>query len=212
MEPTYQFWYFPLLSNGELARLTLALAGAEWENKFPDWKAEMDSTPFGQLPVLVINENGKVLYRKLDPTAHTWCFPDVCMQETHLAQPQVIVRYLAARYNLVLQATCTARLVEAVNDTMFDYKQKLSPITWTLKGEELDNAKKELQDTTAPALTKYLLQHIGSYDTFVGDKIDVFELSLYYLMSLTPEGVPGSFTHENASELFKHNGSDQNMK
>ncbi|KAL7754238.1 hypothetical protein RI367_000219 [Sorochytrium milnesiophthora] len=192
MAPTYKLLYFPLTANGELPRLTLALAGAEWENKFPDWKAEKDTTPFGKLPVLVINDNGK---------------------ETHLAQSQAITRYLAAKYQLGPQDDLHRELASAVADTFVDFKQKLDPIIWHLKGEALDNAKKELQDTTAPTLIKYLtriLQQNGSKGIYYGDKIGIPELATYFYLRYTAKHVPEAFTRENAPELFKVHDLVQN--
>ncbi|KAL7754237.1 hypothetical protein RI367_000218 [Sorochytrium milnesiophthora] len=188
MAPTYKLYYFNFTGMAEVARLTLVLAGADWDNALPtvrNWKEEKDKTPFGQVPVLIIREGG---------------------EETHLAQSQAITRYIAARHDIAPRDELQRALADSVTETITDFRAKLLPVALWLEGDELEQAKKEMRETVAPAFIKYMtriLQQNGSRGIFVGDKIGVPELSLYYLMSVTPEGVPGSFTHENAPEVVK---------
>lgn len=77
MSTSFQVYYFPIQGRAEPIRLLLALAGADWDNKFPtvgctpasgdrrtarsgsltclrqDWPSEKAGTPMGQLPVLI---------------------------------------------------------------------------------------------------------------------------------------------------------------
>ena len=64
----YTLVYFDFKGKGELARLILAAAGQQFEqrrlayspdysNPAPEWKAYKPNTPFGHLPVLEIAED-----------------------------------------------------------------------------------------------------------------------------------------------------------
>ena len=54
--------YFDIEGAAEPVRLALALAGKEYEDdrvKFPDWKDLKPKTPYGQLPVMTIDDDPK---------------------------------------------------------------------------------------------------------------------------------------------------------
>lgn len=58
---TYELYYFPIAGRAELSRRLLEAAGLKYTNRtIKDWKAEKDTTPFGQVPVLIIRDGGKV--------------------------------------------------------------------------------------------------------------------------------------------------------
>ena len=58
----YELLYFKVRARAEAIRILLALAGAEWENTFPeDWPTLKPTTTYGQLPILTERDaSGKV--------------------------------------------------------------------------------------------------------------------------------------------------------
>ncbi|KAL7754236.1 hypothetical protein RI367_000217 [Sorochytrium milnesiophthora] len=185
MAPTYKLQYFNITGLGETPRMMLALTGAEWENAVPDWKAEKDNAPFGKMPVLIIQENGK---------------------EVKLAQSPAICRYLAAKHELVPKDPLQCAIADSVVETVADFRTKLIHVIFHVKGEEQEKAKKELQETSGPAFIKYLsrmLQQNGNKGIFVGDKIGLPEVALHFVVRGTQKNFPGVFTEDNAADLLK---------
>ncbi|CAG5122523.1 unnamed protein product [Candidula unifasciata] len=61
-----KYIYFHLRSRGELPRLVAAVGGLEYEEervKFSEWPGLKSKTPYGQLPVLIVD--GKWYAQKL---------------------------------------------------------------------------------------------------------------------------------------------------
>jgi glutathione S-transferase len=57
--PKIKLTYFDIEGAAEPTRLALALAGQEYEDvrvKFPDWKELKPKTPYGQLPIVTIDD------------------------------------------------------------------------------------------------------------------------------------------------------------
>ena len=78
---SYKLKYFNLRGRAELARLIFALAEQEYiDFRFEreQWSAHKATTPFGQVPVLEVTENGKTI---------------------QLSQSLAIARFLARRFN-----------------------------------------------------------------------------------------------------------------
>lgn len=79
---SYKLTYFNVRGLGEISRYIFAAAAQEYEDnriEFEDWPKLKANTTFGQLPLLEINDNGKI---------------------TTLAQSNTIARYLARKFNL----------------------------------------------------------------------------------------------------------------
>ena len=82
MLPKYKFVYFNFQGRGELHRYIFAQSGQEYEDfRFDrkDWRNYKDDTPFGQVPVLEVTEDGKTV---------------------QIAQSVAIARFLARRFGL----------------------------------------------------------------------------------------------------------------
>ncbi|KAL7752810.1 hypothetical protein RI367_001812 [Sorochytrium milnesiophthora] len=185
MSPTYKLQYFNFTGLAEVPRMMLALTGAEWENVAPDWEAEKDSTPFGKLPVLIFDENGK---------------------EVKLAQSQAICRYLASKHDLAPTDPLQRAIADSVAETIADMRIKLTAINFDMTGAEQENAKKELRETSGPAFIKYLtriLQQNGNRGILVGDKVGFPEVSLHFVIWILQRNFAGVVTSDNAADLIK---------
>ncbi|KAL7747011.1 hypothetical protein RI367_007624 [Sorochytrium milnesiophthora] len=182
--PDYSSSFTPTASHSaaELEDLDLAIALSLQESLNGD--DEKDTTPFGKLPVLIFEENGK---------------------EVQMAQSMAISRYIAAKHGIAPTDPLQRALSESVAETVDDLKRKVLDV-FMAKGDAKEKAQKELYETVAPAVTKYLtrmLQQNGSTGIFVGDKIGVPELALYYWLKLCAANYPEAFTRASAPELYK---------
>ncbi|KAJ1844878.1 hypothetical protein H4S02_000440 [Coemansia sp. RSA 2611] len=75
--------YFPIKARAEVSRLLLLSSGAKFEDVMPDWPAEKEKQPMGQLPVLVETAEDGSIFELSDSIA--------------------IEKYLAAKFGLLVQ-------------------------------------------------------------------------------------------------------------
>ena len=99
---SYKFIYFNGRGLGELSRYIFAVASQDYEDyrvEYDEWLKLKNETIFGQLPMLIINDNGK---------------------ETKLAQSFNIGRYLAREFGLAGKDNLTQAKAEMVLDHFVD--------------------------------------------------------------------------------------------
>ncbi|XP_021186026.3 glutathione S-transferase 2 [Helicoverpa armigera] len=114
--PKVVFYYFPVKALGEASRLLLSYGGQEFEDhrvSQDDWQSFKPKTPFGQMPVLVID--GK-----------------------QYAQSYAIARYLGRKYGLVGETLEDSLEIDQNVDLIDDLRAKAALVDY-----EPDEAVKE---------------------------------------------------------------------
>ncbi|CAD5114941.1 DgyrCDS3972 [Dimorphilus gyrociliatus] len=169
--PKYTLHYFDGRGRGEGIRLLFKIAGKEFEDKrytFSDWPEYKPKTPFGQLPVLTVD--------------------DVVIAQTH-----AIGRYLAREFNLYGSNSLEAAIVDQVVENNSDL---ITPSIPWLFGEKDEATKAELKASyfeTIGVQLNHLGKFLGDKDYFLGDKISyadvVFFTGLEFII-LKGEGTP----------------------
>jgi len=171
----YKLVYFNGRGRAEPARLIFAYAGQKYEDKRlqpADWAALKPKTPFGQLPLLDI-DNGKVV----------------------LSQSKAIARYLGNEFNLVPKDHIQAAKGDMLVDGLDDLMGKFGP--WF---REQDPAKKkELwtkleTDEIVPFLKLYeKLLAEGGTTYFTSNNITWADLALFNYIQSTQAKSPDLF-------------------
>ncbi|CAK8674276.1 glutathione S-transferase 1-like [Clavelina lepadiformis] len=116
--PKYRLMYFPIKGRAEVARLIFAQAGQEYEDlriSSSDWPAKKPETPFGQMPVLYIDDKP-------------------------LPQSDAIVRYLAREFKLEGPDSMTTAYVDMLVMSM---KEAVEKLPFMEKDEEKKKKAKE---------------------------------------------------------------------
>jgi len=163
-----QLHYFDIRGYGEVPRLLLTIAGANWtddrisfqlqgEGKPPllgDWADRKEKTPYGQVPVLTLEDG------------------------TQIAQSGSIKRFIAARYGLNGSNATEAGLIDAACETMHDIRNANQKAN-----DSKDDAKKaEFVSKTLPeTLARLEKNATGSSGHFVGSKVSIADVQIYYM-------------------------------
>jgi len=138
----YKLVYFNARGRAEPARLIFAYAGANYTDQrveHAEWPALKSKTPFGQLPVLDI-DNGKVV----------------------LSQSKAIARYLGNEFNLVPKDHIQAAKADMLVDGYEDVQKHFVP--WFL---EKDPAKKK--ELWKNLETEHIAPFLKLYEKFLID-------------------------------------------
>ncbi|KAJ2355818.1 hypothetical protein GGF43_002460 [Coemansia sp. RSA 2618] len=179
---TYVLRYFPIRARAEVARLLLLANGEKFTDVMPDWPAEKDEQPLGQLPVLVETlEDGT---------------------EFVLSDSVSIEKYLAAKYDLLVKTGLrdTARenqLCSQIKDVIdIHYK-------YMFANEDDRKAIKDQYESTAAAFVKYhekILAENGSNGHYFGSEITYMDISLFAFLSIIR--LPGERSMKEAPDAF----------
>jgi len=171
--PALKLTYFDLRARAEPARLILAQAGVDYEDKrlpapwddMAPWTEMKPTTPFGVLPIL-------------------------CVDGEEICQSMAIMRYLANTYGLAGKCAMERGQMDEIVDAVSDMVEK----QYKAYLFEKDEAKKaELQkDFNEVALPKFLKQlearlskRGGQY--FVGGKLSYADIVTYWFVSELPD-------------------------
>ena len=174
-------------SRGEVARLTMHLAGIAFEDRRiarKDWPALRDSTPYQSLPILEVD--GKVI-----------------------AQSNTINRYLGKLANLYPEDDWQAALADELMDAVEDISTKIGS-TFALDGE----AKKEAREALAAGPIPRFLQQFesrlkaGGGEWFVENRLTIADLKCYlfvrWLKSGALDHIPADIVDKHAPLLARH--------
>ncbi|KAI9220284.1 glutathione S-transferase [Blastocladiella britannica] len=186
MSPPYAIQYFPIKARAELIRLVLEAAGVPYENKAPNWPADKEVAPFGQLPLL-----------------H---FKDDAGHDTVLAQSMAIVRYLSKKHGLVPKDEIQAAIVDSVTESIAETAAALTNIMFRLSDADKPAAKEKLATETIPAFIKahtQLLEKNGNNGHYSGNSITYADLALFNLIFAIHGLIPDAFTETTAPALVK---------
>ncbi|KAI9222196.1 glutathione S-transferase [Blastocladiella britannica] len=186
----YTVCYFQMRGRAELIRTIFEYAGVKYENKYPvDWKAEKESAPFGQLPVLIIKDT-------------------TTGKEETIAQTHAIVRYLATLFGLTPSDPILAAKVDMVGESLDEYAQTV--LGWYFQppaGEEAKQAAKvQIVKETVPAFIKYqnkLLAANGNNGYYFGTETTMADIGLFALVANWNTKFPEAFDREQMPELYK---------
>ncbi|KAH6568129.1 hypothetical protein BASA50_000479 [Batrachochytrium salamandrivorans] len=194
MSPTPQklrLTYFGIKGRGEVLRLTLHIGGVPFEDDRIDgegWKTLKSTTPFGQVPLLTINDT------------------------TQIAQSHALLRYTGTLSGLYPAADLVkAALVDQVTLHIEDINIALSAIIYEKDADRRAKFCKTFYEEKGPAmlsaLERVINQHSGG-KWAVGDSLTVADLSIYditdFLKSGLLKGVPTTITdgHARINEIY----------
>jgi glutathione S-transferase len=113
----YKITYFNGKGRAETSRILLAITGQDFEDKRierEEWPAIKPNTPFGQVPVLEVTENGETF---------------------QLGQSFAIARFLANRFNLAGHSDVEKARVDGIADQFNDLQTEFYA-TWREQDEE----------------------------------------------------------------------------
>ncbi|KAJ3354221.1 hypothetical protein GGF32_002650 [Allomyces javanicus] len=186
--PKFIVWYYPGKGRAENARLILEAAGVSYENKYPgDWKVEKPTTPFGQLPVLLMTD-------------------EKTNQPMQLAQSAAIVRYLARKYDLVAEDALDFAIADSVYESTNDINELLMRIVWATPEPEKPAAIEKFKQETMPGFIKShtaLLEKNGNKGIYAGNKMTYVELAAFNTINELNAVIPGAISATTAPALWK---------
>jgi glutathione S-transferase len=171
----YKLVYFNGRGRAEASRLILAYAGAEYEDhrfEGAEWPAYKSKTPFGQVPVLEI-DNGKAV----------------------MSQSKAIARYLGNEFNLVPKDHIQAGRADMLVDGYDDLLKHFAPWFQEKDPEKKKEIWKKLEvEHIAPFLTLYE-KFLGETGTgyFVNNSITWADLFLFEIFHSTKHTSPHLF-------------------
>nr|QUF59396.1 glutathione S-transferase GSTS1/2-2 [Brachionus angularis] len=140
----YKLNYFNLRGRAELSRLIFAAAGQKYEDvriEGAQWPQLKKNTPFGNLPYLEINDNGKV---------------------TVLSQSVTIARYLARKFNLAGKGDEEQAIVEMYGDQVTDLLNEYIKISFERDQAKKTELNKKFFEETIPNNLRLFDSRIGS--------------------------------------------------
>ncbi|KAJ2849400.1 hypothetical protein IWW36_002646 [Coemansia brasiliensis] len=182
MSSSYVLRYFPLRARAEPIRFLLLASGESFSEETPNWPADKDQQPLGQLPVLIEK--------------------DADGSEFVLTESQAIEKYLAEKLNLLVKTGLkdTARenqLRAQLNDVinlLFNY----------IYGSE--SAREETHEQfkkQAELLVKYhekVLAENGSNGHYFGNKTTYVDICLYTFLAVIRQ--PNDASIPNCTDFF----------
>lgn len=180
-----ELYYFPIRGRCEPIRLILEAKGIPYTTRAPqNWPEEKPYTPFQQLPVMTIVENG---------------------QATHLAQASAIARYLARRYGLIPEDPMQAALCDSYWESIIEAMDAILTIIYRVPPEQKPQAQEAFVNVGLPSFVKShsaILERNGNNGHYCGDSLTYVDLALYSLINTINETIPNALTQQNAGALF----------
>jgi len=150
----YRLIYFPLRARAEVSRLLFAAAGVKYEDVRIDrakWPQMKHTSPFGQLPVLEVNNT------------------------LRLCQSKTIARYLAGQFGFSGKSDVDKARADMVVDCIDDIRNPTMTILFESDKEIKAKLKKSFTEEKLPPslnmLENILKDHKGGDSYFVGDSL-----------------------------------------
>lgn len=195
MNSTFEVYYFPFQLRGELIRLILAYAGANWSNKnVVDWPKEKFSTEgllYTQVPMLT----------EIGPDGSKF----------HLVQSNAIIHYLANKFNLYPSDPKKKALIDSYYEGIEENKNKVTRPLAHSKPEEYDEIVKGLHDPNNDIfkflkINEFILAKNHNGNGYYMDEQVTFVDICAYNFVVTVNGFPGMnnyINRNNAPNLMK---------
>ncbi|KAJ3081372.1 hypothetical protein HK102_002394 [Quaeritorhiza haematococci] len=194
---TYKLQYFPLQGRAELQRIIMEIGSLPYKNDHPAWPDFKPNTPYGQLPVLVINQYGDknlgcYLARKAG------IYPDV-----KLAQSGAITRFLAKKAGLMPVDELAAAVNESIVDDIAELTDEVLTIQFKTPKEKVQEAKSKFVMVTLPDFIKTHTPLINEQGHYYSDQLTLADVALYRALDMVHDIVPGALSEKNAEALIK---------
>ncbi|CAJ0916797.1 unnamed protein product, partial [Mesorhabditis belari] len=125
--------YFSVRARGEPARLLFALAGVPFEDhrlSREDWKTIKPTTPYGQIPVLFVDEKP-------------------------LAQSRAIYRYLGNQFGYSGENEWDSAQIDALGDEIEDFRAQVRPFIRITNGMLEGDLEKSYNELVIPATDSF---------------------------------------------------------
>ncbi|KAF9112065.1 hypothetical protein BGX27_004013 [Mortierella sp. AM989] len=156
---SFRLLYFPLEGLGQTSRDILAYGEAKWESLFPGkWSEDKGQTPFGCLPVLFVNKNGK---------------------EAVLSEAPVIETYLAKHFGLLGENQYEESLIKASHNSSQSVMNFYSTSVAYNMPEVQEKTRASFLDYTLPNWIATHERHLvdnGSNGHYLGDKLSLADI------------------------------------
>lgn len=180
--PSYKLQYFDGKGRAELARLLFAAAGKEYEDERlggETWLAAKPNTPYGQLPVLVVDK-------------------------VQINQSGAIFRYLARELgfygNNNMENTRCDVVLETISDLITDMVKVMFEKDEEKKAEQGKNMKEVSLPKFLTFFAKTLKDNGGKY--LVGSALTVADIAFFDIMDrVVSDPIFGEATWKGYSEL-----------
>lgn len=163
--PRYKLSYFNARGAAEPTRITLALAGADWEDfRVEDWKSLKESgiCPYGQIPILEV-------------------------EGTAIAQSVAILRYVAKEHGLAPQKNLQLAIADGICDQIHDIHKKILNMHFEKNAEKKEELSKDIHEKILPENMKYfekILEGNCQGNTFFfGEKITYADIHLFAFLN-----------------------------
>lgn len=173
--PVYKLKYFNIRGRAEIARLMFAESGQDYEDiriEYKDWPNEKPKTPFGHLPVLLIDN-------------------------APLPQSGTIVRFLAKQLNLEPEGNIQSAFADMMFETVMEALQKGRPHFLEQDEEKKTNLIKEwFENTIAPIFAKFDKELAEKKKNFlIGQKISYIDIAMMNALTIL-DGMKSGFSDD----------------
>ncbi|KAK2163090.1 hypothetical protein NP493_1485g00055 [Ridgeia piscesae] len=165
----YTLVYFDGRGRAEVSRILFELAGVEYEDKRikgEDWGKLKSEMPFGQMPILKIDD------------------------DVTLCQSEAIEFYLAKTFGFAGINTLEEAQVLMIGNCVMDTLMPLFKMHGVKEEEVKDEMKKKYQEEQMPKflgmLEKLLVSNKGGDGYFIGDKITVADVKIVGIFEWLP--------------------------
>mmetsp|Transcript_2398 Transcript_2398/g.2682 ORF Transcript_2398/g.2682 Transcript_2398/m.2682 type:complete len:206 (-) Transcript_2398:34-651(-) len=160
---TYKLTYFNTRGRGEIIRYLFIAAKQDYEdNRFDfatKWADIKPTTPFGQVPILEVTENGTT---------------------TKYGQTSAIVRHLARKFNLYGSNEADMFLIDIMDECFAEIFEESYIIRFKIPEESREKEMKKLKEEIVPEKIKrlepYFAKNKGPY--LLGDKLSLADIAL----------------------------------
>jgi prostaglandin-H2 D-isomerase / glutathione transferase len=159
--PTYKLIYFDApTSRGEECRLALHIAGIPFfDERIKDWPGRKASTPFGALPVLMVEGHPPI------------------------AQSNAILRLIGSQHDLLPADPWESARHEAIMGAVEDLRARLTPISRIRDPEERKRQREELAAGYMREWAANVERQVGDGPFVGGAKISVADVKIFVVMT-----------------------------
>lgn len=167
----YKLTYFNIRGRAELARLVLAQAGVQYEDKRiakEEWGELKPKTPFGVLPILEVD-------------GHT------------LGGSVEIARFIAEKHGLAGSNAIENSKIAAIMDCLTDLQRAL--MTFHFEKDETRKAelKKKLEEEDTPKYLALLEKHVTDDGWLFGSKVTYVDIAFFDFSQYIPSEALAKF-------------------
>nr|BAR90779.1 glutathione S-transferase 1 [Nautilus pompilius] len=172
--PTYKLTYFDGKGRAELTRLLFTAAGVDFHDcrigYVDDWPALKPHTPFGQLPILEIDDN------------------------IVIPQSLAIARHIARKYGYAGKDLMEQTQADVIVDTFDDLHVEFGKTLYEKDESKKNELKRQFREEVLPRylrnLEKALKKNCGGEGYFVGNSLTWADLQAINILDITMSDFP----------------------